>query len=182
MENARLKTKEDAGKFFEGRREEKENARDPMDDVFSIEEVVKGVYGEKYHDQHEFDKTRRLLDELAGEGKIGIFRMSNVAGHQYLYGTPKAVERAEKYLSEKGGEVLEEIKKWPNATKGAFERMSDEQLKDSAIELHNSIYNRRCYGVHDLVKHEAILDELDRRGYEIEERSVLEFRKEKEDE
>ena len=53
--------------------------------------------------------------------------------------------------------------------------VSDEQLKETAIELHNSIYNRRCYRIRDLMEHESILDELDYRGYEIKERSILEF-------
>ena len=111
MEDEKLKTKEDVEKFFEGKKGEKSG--DSLDKVFAIWEVVEGVYGEKrYCKQSEFDKTRRLLDDLADDGKIGVFRMSNIIGHQYLYGNPKVVEQAEKDLSEEGGEILEEIKKW----------------------------------------------------------------------
>ena len=63
-----------------------------------------------------------------------------------------------------------------------FEEKSDDQLKHLAIDLHDSIYNSQCYGTRDLIEHEAILDELDRRGYEIEEGSVLKFEKEEEEE
>ena len=51
----------------------------------------------------------------------------------------------------------------------------DDQLKETAIELHDSIYNEQCYGIRDMMEHDAILDELDHRGYEIKERSILEF-------
>ena len=75
-----------------------------------------------------------------------------------------------------------ETKIQENTWKEYFEEKSDDQLKDLAIDLHDSIYNIQCYGVRDLIEHEAILNELDRRGYEIEEGSILKFEKEEEEE
>jgi len=62
-----------------------------------------------------------------------------------------------------------------------LDEKSDEELKGWAIELHDSIFNRRCYGVARLCKYEIILEEMERRGYGIEERSVWEVKKEKEE-
>ena len=75
-----------------------------------------------------------------------------------------------------------ETKIQENTWEEYFKEKSDKQLKHSAIDLHDSIYNIQCYGVHDLMECEAILDELDRRGYEIEESSVLKFEKKEEEE
>jgi hypothetical protein len=56
----------------------------------------------------------------------------------------------------------------------AYEDMSDEALKEYALDLHDGIYGvQQCYSASDIVHLDSALDELYRRGYQSEEQTVL---------
>jgi len=50
---------------------------------------------------------------------------------------------------------------------------TDGWLKEEALGLHCAIYKADCFSISDLQMYEAILDELEKRGYEVEERTEL---------
>jgi hypothetical protein len=62
-----------------------------------------------------------------------------------------------------------------------FSEWTDKELIDNAKELHCSIYNVECFGVNDLMWYEGICNELEKRGYEIQEQSHLSIIKEEEE-
>lgn len=47
-----------------------------------------------------------------------------------------------------------------------FADKSDDWLKDYAQSLHFTIYDVESFGTHDLVAYDAVLEELDKRGFE----------------
>ena len=59
-----------------------------------------------------------------------------------------------------------------------FKKWTDKQLIDDAKGLYSSIYVMDCYGMHDLIELDGITEELDRRGYEIQESKSINFVKE----
>ena len=54
----------------------------------------------------------------------------------------------------------------------------DEQLIADAKGLFDSIYVVECYGSKDLMRLDATIGELERRGYTVVERTTLDFIKE----
>lgn len=49
------------------------------------------------------------------------------------------------------------------------ERISDKELIEIAKGLYTAIYCFECYSTHDLLQYEWTIQELERRGYEINE-------------
>jgi len=47
--------------------------------------------------------------------------------------------------------------------------MPDEELISYAKQLYNAIYIVECYGLKDLYDYAAVIEELTRRGYKIQE-------------
>ena len=51
--------------------------------------------------------------------------------------------------------------------------MKDEELIKRAIGLHETIYKIECFGTSDLMNYELFCKELERRGYQLAEKSEL---------
>lgn len=62
-----------------------------------------------------------------------------------------------------------------------FLEWKDKELIDYANSLHDSINNVECFGVNDCIWFDGICQELEKRGYEIQERSYLEITKEEDE-
>ena len=52
---------------------------------------------------------------------------------------------------------------------------SDEELMSEAQSLHSLINNAECFGTKDLTKYEMILRLLEKRGYDVTQKSILLF-------
>jgi len=61
--------------------------------------------------------------------------------------------------------------------KDYFKDYPDESLISQAKELFDSIVVTQCYGINDFRRYWAVLDELERRGYEIDETQKIEITK-----
>lgn len=62
----------------------------------------------------------------------------------------------------------------------SFSEWTDKELIDSVKELHWIIYRVDCSKANDIEQYELILNELEKRGYEIQEKSYLQIEKEEE--
>jgi hypothetical protein len=49
------------------------------------------------------------------------------------------------------------------------------KLMDEATVLCDTIFNSECYGVHDCVRYQAVLSELEERGVAVHEVKTLSF-------
>jgi len=58
-----------------------------------------------------------------------------------------------------------------------LQKMSDRELRDEARNLHHSINEGECFGVKDVTLLELALRELERRGFEVEEKLRLTIKK-----
>ena len=56
-----------------------------------------------------------------------------------------------------------------------FREMNIDELKEQAVSLYDAIYNSECYGVHDIRLFDGIINELEKRNVEVNERGRLIF-------
>lgn len=56
-----------------------------------------------------------------------------------------------------------------------LKKLTDKQLIEDLQGLHEAIYEADCFGTHDMINYELIVNELHRRGIDIEAESTLSF-------
>ena len=99
-----------------------------------------------------FGKTQLIKYSVGGEG-----------GKKNMKKNPEKGEREKN---------MKKIKYW-SLKRSDLKRESLKNLKIRALELHTAIYVAECFGCSDLVEYDWIIEELERRGYDINETSKL---------
>ena len=62
-------------------------------------------------------------------------------------------------------------------TKEYLQKMNDKKLVEEALSLHSAINEVECFGTKDVILLELALRELERRGFEVEEKLKLTIKK-----
>ncbi|MEM2973206.1 MAG: hypothetical protein QXS50_03525 [Candidatus Caldarchaeum sp.] len=61
-----------------------------------------------------------------------------------------------------------------------LDQMTDKELKNTLKSLYDTIYVSDCFSTYDLVRFDAVVAELEKRGYEIIETCNIKIRKREE--